>query len=178
MTDKELEGEFSREIPYPSGGDVPHHRLSVDPEAFQDTANLIPTSPKRIDKKLNLRIRTEDHLLLKALADAAGVKNSTLLNKLLHDLLLEALLGIEEEDARALLAKKADDQAEYDGFERPWCAEVAGRHTDEAIQNALDWNDLTPGRIQGRELERYGMTRADIHSKEFNELMRLFEERS
>lgn len=178
MTGSKFEKEFSREIPYPSGGEVPHHRLTVDPAVFQDTANLIPTSPKRVDRKLNLRIRTEDNLLLKALADAAGVKNSTLLNKLLHDLLLESLLGIEDEDARALIAVLADREATYDGFERPWCVEVAGQHTDAAIHNALEWNELTPGPVQPPDLDTFGMKKADLHSDAFNELMRMFKERS
>lgn len=178
MTCSKLGNEFSREIPYSSGGEVPHHRLTVDLTVFQDTSNLIPTSPKRVDRKLNLRIRKEDNLLLKALADAAGVKNSTLLNKLLHDLLLESLLAIEDEDARALIAVLADREATYDGFERPWCVEVAGQHTDAAIHNALEWNELTPGSVQLPDLDAYGMTKADLHSDAFNELMRMFKERS
>lgn len=176
MMDKKIDTELSREIMYPSGGEVPHHRLTVDPNAFQDLSNLIPASPKRIDRKLNLRIRKEDNLLLKALADAAGVKNSTLLNKLLHDLLLESLLGIKDEDVRALIATLADGEAEYDGYERPWCVDVAGQYTEAAIQNALEWNELTPD-VQPPELESHGMTKADLHSDAFNELMRMIEEK-
>ncbi len=178
MTSKKFDEKFSRDIQYQSGGEVPRYRLTVDPEAFEGLTNLIPASPKRIDRKLNLRIRKEDNLLLKALADKAGVTNSTLLNRLLHDLLLESLLSIEDVDVRALIATLADNGANYDGFERPWCVDVAGHHADAAIKNALEWNDLTSGQVQPPEIEAYGMTKADLHSDAFNELMRLLKEKS
>lgn len=177
MTDKEVKESLIREIQYPTGGEFPLHRLTIDPDAFNGYSSLVTDSPKRIDRKLNLRIRKEDNLLLKALAEQAGVKISTLLNKLLHDLLLDSLLSIEEEDVRALIAKLADDGADYDGFERPWCIEVAGHHGVAAIHNALEWNQLTPGDVQPPELDAYGMTKADLHSDAFNELMRVIEEK-
>lgn len=168
------QSSHTREIPYPNGGERPHYRITVEPGAFGSVAVMVPEAPRRIDKKLNLRIRKEDNLLLKALAEQAGVPNSTLLNRLLLDLLLEALLTIEEEDARALLAAAADARASYDSFERPWCMDVAGHFSNRAIENALEWNQLTAEQVQPPD-PREGITKADLHSDYFKELVRLLE---
>jgi hypothetical protein len=177
MMDKDKAASLSREIAYPSGGEVPHHRISIDPDAFGSITTIISESPQRTDKKLNLRVRKEDNFFLKALAKRAGVSNSTMLNRLLHDLLLDALLSIEEEDARALLATAADTRASYDGFERPWCVDVGGCFSNSAIKNALEWNDLTAQDVQPPDLEAYGMKKADLHSDLFNELTQLLEKK-
>lgn len=175
MTKEDEGAGLTREIAYPNGGAVPRHRISIDPDIFGTVATLISESPRRTDKKINLRIRKEDNTLLKHLAEQSGVSNSAMLNRLLHDLLLDALLDIEEEDARALLAVAADARATYDGFERPWCVDVGGHFSGRAIRNALEWNDLTPESVQPPELKAHGMTKADLHSDLFNELSRLLE---
>ena len=178
MTEPHKDEGLSREIAYPHGDEVPHHRISINPDNFGSVINMIPEPPRRTDRQLNLRVRREDNLLLKSLAHQAGVTNSALLNRLLHDLLLEGLLKIEEEDARALLASAADARASYDGFERPWCVDVGGRFANWAIENALEWNELTPQSVQPPDLEAYGMTKADLHSDLFHELSRRLEDRS
>ena len=175
MNRKNKSADLTREIAYPNGGEVPHHRILVNQDAFGSTATMISEPPRRTDKKLNLRVRKEDNFLLKALAEESGVSNSAMLNRLLHELLLEALLDIEEDDARALLATAADARASYDGFERPWCVDVGGRFSHEAIDNALNWNDLGTNVVPPDLLQ--GMTRADLHSTRFNELFRLLEDK-
>lgn len=176
MNNPDRAADLTREIAYPQGGEFPRHRITVNPDRFGSVSSMIPETTKRTDKKLNLRIRQEDNFLLKAFAEQAGVSNAALLNRLLHDLLLEALLDIEEEDARALLAVAADSRANYDGFERPWCVDVGGRFADWAIYNALEWNDLTAQDVQPPDLTQ-GMTKADLHSDLFKELSRLLEDK-
>lgn len=165
-------GNLTREIGSRNSDGVPDHRVSVDADAFAGISNLIPEPPKRTDRKLNLRIRKEDNFLLKTLADAAGVSSSGLLNRLLHDILLEDLLAVEEDDARALLAAAADYQAVYDGFERPWSVEVGGLFADRAIRNALEYNRLTAEEVQPAEAMGDGLTDEEVypHSDFFDEL--------
>lgn len=175
MTEQDKAADLVREIAYPDGGEVPHHRISINPDAFGSVATMISEAPRRTDKKLNLRVRKEDNFLLKALAKQSGVSSSAMLNRLLHDILLDALMDVEEKDARALLAEAADARASYDGFERPWCVDVGGVFSDWAISNAIEWNQLTAEQVQPVELQAHGITKADLHSDLFNELDRLLE---
>lgn len=175
MTKDEKSANLTREISYARGGDVPQHRITIDQGAFGPNAIQVREAARRTDKKLNLRIRQEDNLLLKALAAHAEVNISALLNRLLHDLLLDALLEIEEDDARALLARAADARASYDVFEQPWCMDVGRHFADRAIENAVQWNDLAVDAHRDDEL-RHGVAMAEIHSELFNELDRLLKE--
>ncbi len=172
MTVQNVPPDLCKEVSSRKHQNGARHRISIEGDHVESGAAT--PAPARTDKKLNLRIRKEDNLLLKALAEQAGTTNSALLNKLLHALLLEDLLKFEEKDARALLAAEADRRASYDDFERPWVMDVAGHFARFAIENALEWNELDV-QVQPPDLEASGLTMADLHSDLFNELKRRLE---
>lgn len=140
--------ELTREIAYPELDQFPPHRISADPDAFGSVATKTLKQSKKTDKKLNLRVRKEDNVLLQALAEQSDVSKSVLLNQLLHEILLDTLNEIEDVDARALLAREADSRASYDALERPWCVDVGGSFAELAVYNAIHWNNLTGEHVQ------------------------------
>ena len=169
MTSPDKAAVLTREIACPGAGEASLVRISVDPDQF-GPVKMASKRPKLTDKKFNLQLRTEDSFLLKSLAEQSGVSKAALMNRLLHDLLLDALREVEEEDARALIAATADARAAYDDFERPWSVDVGGHFVGQAIQNALEWNDLTAEPVQPPELAH---EKNDLHSDFFKKLSRL-----
>lgn len=176
MTNPDRDAELTREIEFTGVGQVSPYRISVDPDAFGSVSTKTSKTPRKTDRKLNLRVRKEDNILLKALADQSGVSNTALLNQLLHELLFDALVDVEEVDARALLAREADARAIYDAFERPWCIDVGGRFAKLAVYNAIQWNDLVGENVQtpvtGEEV-----VWEELHSDLFKKLSRLLEDK-
>ena len=116
------------------------YTLEIHPDAFADTAS--PKSLQRVksERKYNVRIKQHDLYLLDALAEHEGVSRSVLINKLLHDVLLDELMNIPDRDARALLAKTADERAAYDVLSRPWVFDAIGSECQHLLENILAFN--------------------------------------
>ena len=81
------------------------------------------------DRKFNIRVKQDDVCLLDALAKTHGVTRSTLINQILHDILRDELMSIEEGDARVLLAHVADLSASYDDLSLPWVYDALASHS-------------------------------------------------
>ena len=60
--------------------------------------------------KFNIRIRQDDISLLDALSKDQGISRAALLNRILHDIMCDALMSWEDDDARVFLAENADDE--------------------------------------------------------------------
>lgn len=174
MTSPDKAAALTREVVYPGSGETSLLRVTVDPDQFGPVSTTASKRPKLTDKKFNIQLRTEDSFLLKTLAEQSGVSKAALMKHLLHDLLLDVLREIEEDDARALLAATADARATYDDFEQPWCVDVGGHFQGRAIKNALEWNDLTAEPVQPPELAH---EKNDLHSDSFKKLSRLLKAR-
>jgi len=116
------------------------YTLDIHPEAFADTSSPEPLQRVKSERKYNVRIKQHDLYLLDALAEHEGVSRSVLINKLLHDVLLDELMSIPEKDARALLAKTADERAAYDVLSRPWVFDAIGSECKHLLQNILEFN--------------------------------------
>ena len=86
---------------------------------FSELNMAFPGRPKkrsqarssRSAKKFNIRIRHEDIILLDALSTHQGISRAALLNKILHDIMRDALMSWKADDARVFLAKTADEKA-------------------------------------------------------------------
>ncbi|WP_160286927.1 hypothetical protein [Pseudomonas knackmussii] len=116
------------------------YTLAIHPDTFANTAS--PESLQRVkgERKYNVRIKQHDLYLLDALADHEGVSRSVLINKLLHGMLLDELMSIPDRDARALLAKTADERAAYDALSRPWVFDAVGSECKHLLKNILTFN--------------------------------------
>lgn len=117
------------------------YTLEIHPDAFSDTANHESLQRVKNERKYNVRIKQHDLYLLDALAENEGVPRSVLINKLLHDVLHDELMSIPDQDARALLAKTADERATYDALSRPWVFDAIGSECQHLLENILAFND-------------------------------------
>ncbi|NYS80501.1 MULTISPECIES: hypothetical protein [Halomonadaceae] len=116
------------------------YTLEIHPDAFADTANHESLQRVKNERKYNVRIKQHDLYLLDALAEHEGVPRSVLINKLLHDVLHDELMSIPDRDARALLAKTADECATYDALSRPWVVDAIGSECQDLLENILAFN--------------------------------------
>lgn len=116
------------------------YKLEIHPDVFADTAIPESLKPVKSERKYNVRIKQHDLYLLDALTEHEGVSRSVLINKLLHDVLLDELMSIPDRDARALLAKTADERAAYDALSRPWVFDAIGSECQHLLKNILAFN--------------------------------------
>lgn len=114
--------------------------IRVKPEAFPETSAQSLSGKVRGERKFNIRIKQHDICLLDALAAHEGVARSVLINKLLHDFLLDELMSIEDDDARALLAVTADERATYDDLAQSWVLSAIGWECRHLLGNILEFN--------------------------------------
>lgn len=114
--------------------------LCVDKLDEPDSVPL--TTRGKHDRKYNIKVRQEDLILLDALASKNTIPRSVLLNKLLHEILLDELRSIQEYDVRLLLAKEADSRAQYDGLSSPWVLDALHEPFNEIVENITDYNQV------------------------------------
>ncbi|WEF22879.1 hypothetical protein [Paracoccus sp. S3-43] len=93
------------------------------------------------DRKFNIRVKQDDVCLLDALAKTHGVTRSTLINQILHDILRDELMSIEEGDARVLLAHVADLSASYDDLSLPWVYDALGPNFRHMLHSMLEYSN-------------------------------------
>jgi hypothetical protein len=121
-------------------GEASDYTLLLKPEGF-DRPETAPLSiPARYDRKYNLKIRQDDLALLDAMAAHEDIPRSVLLNNLLHDILLDELMGIAEHDVRLLLAQTADSRAHYDDLSSPWVFDAIGTECSRIVENIHLYN--------------------------------------
>lgn len=104
-----------KKIPTKSGFTLvyqPTSRLSVEKEKLID-------EPKK-SKKLNLKIKSDDLLMIDGLTRLFNISRSQLLEKMIHDILLDELLAIDSKDVRLFLAEKADELANPNSNVASW----------------------------------------------------------
>lgn len=126
--------------------------------------------PPKNDRKFNIRIKREDLCLLDAIANYHNITRSALINKLLHDVLLNELITIDDNaiDARAFIACLADKLAGHDNLTSPWLLEAVGEHLETVLDCILDYN--TPYR--GSDAEQTGV---DGHSPIYKHVVALLQ---
>ncbi len=118
------------------------HTLSLNTDRFSAPTGR-PIIRGKHDKRYNIKVRQEDIVLLDALATQLNIPRSLLLNSLLHDILLSALLGIKDHDVRLLLAHTADQRAHYDELSRPWVFDAVKSECHQIMKNIFDYNKAT-----------------------------------
>ncbi|MCR6499075.1 hypothetical protein MUO32_08535 [Shinella sp. CPCC 101442] len=114
--------------------------IRIKPESLSELVDKTPPKKIKSDRKFNIRIRQHDILLLDALADQQDVTRSTLINVLLHDFLRDELMSVQDDDARALLALTADEQASYDALAQPWVYDAIGSDCRHLLRSILEFN--------------------------------------
>ena len=122
-------------------------------------------APKN-ERKFNIRIKSEDLCLLDTMANYHNITRSTLINKLLHEVLLKELMDIDDNamDARALIAKIADQLVGYDGLASPWISEVVEPQLLEVSDRILNFNTPVSG-------SHYEQTGEGGHSAIYNHIL-------
>lgn len=113
--------------------------IRIRPERLPEFSDKTPKKIKR-NRKFNIRIKQHDILLLDALADQQDVTRSALINMLLHDLLRDELMSVQDDDARALLAVTADEQVSYDASAQPWVMDAISSDYRHLLRNILEFN--------------------------------------
>lgn len=114
--------------------------INVDPNLFVATEHDASASRPKNDKKYNLRIRQEDLHLLDALTEEKSAPRSILLNYLLHEILLEDLMKIQELDVRLLLAETADRRSQLDAMSQPWAVDAMQTESQAIMENVRRYN--------------------------------------
>ena len=97
--------------------------------------------PPKNDRKFNIRIKQDDICLLDALAKLYDVTRSALINDILHDIMREELMSVEEDDARVLLAREADLSASYDDLAQPWVYDALEPKFQHMLQSMLKYSN-------------------------------------
>ena len=115
--------------------------LRTLPEKFQKATDTSPERAKA-DRKFNIRIKQDDICLLDALAKLHGVTRSALINEILHEIVRDELMSIEEDDARVLLANVADQSASYDELSQPWVYDALGSEFRHMLMGMLKYSDI------------------------------------
>lgn len=95
------------------------------------------------ERKFNIRIKQDDISLLDALTKKQGITRSALINIILHDILRDELMSIDDLDARVLLASRADELASYDDLAQPWTHDALGVEFHSLLSNVLTTSTLT-----------------------------------
>lgn len=106
-----------------------------------DSGNEVPLATRgKHDRKYNIKIRQDDLVLLDALAGQKNIPRSVLLNNLLHEILLEELMSVQEHDVRLLLAQTADSLAHYDELSHPWEFDAIQPGCRQIVHNMEHYN--------------------------------------
>lgn len=124
--------------------------------------------PQKNERKFNIRVKREDLCLLDVMAKHHNIPRSTLINNLLHDVLLKELMEIDDNamDARVLIAKTADELASYDSLTSPWILDMVKPQLQELFDLILNFN--CP--IHGSQNEQTG---EDGHSSVYKHVVEL-----
>lgn len=117
--------------------------VHVFPEKFPEEGKVQTIARSRNERKFNIRIRQDDIFLLDALTKSQGVTRSALINTILHDIVRDELMSIEELDARVLLATRADGLASYDVLAQPWVLDALGAEFNSLLGNVLETSNVT-----------------------------------
>lgn len=115
------------------------------PGAFPTNGGSGPPVQDRSDRKFNIRIRQDDILLLDALSKNYGVTRSALINSIIHDVMVDELMSVEELDARVLIAHLADLSVSYNDIDQPWIHDALGPEFRFILNNVLDGSDAMTG---------------------------------
>ena len=131
------------------------------PQEQADTSKLdemFPAIPKkcsqakkgsRSPKKFNIRIRREDIILLDEISEAQAqaqdikITRSDLLNKILYDIVHDALMSWKDDDARVFLAETADAMVSYDELSTPstpWVNDAISEECSKILNNLLKYS--------------------------------------
>lgn len=94
------------------------------------------------DRKFNIRIRQDDICLFDTLAKLHGVTRSRLINEILHEIMRDELMSIEDDDARVMLAHVADQSVSYDDIAQPWVNDALGSNFRGILQSMLDYGNV------------------------------------
>jgi hypothetical protein len=121
-------------------GTLGAYTVSVCTDEFHSSSSAQIAARSKLDRKYNIRIRSDDLVLLDALADQSNVPRSVLLNTLLHEILLDELMSIQEDDVRLLLAQTADSRASYDDLSHPWVFDAIQIESSQIVKNIERFN--------------------------------------
>lgn len=124
---------------FPSkGGRTYAVSLPIDRFKASDEAPLATRG--KHDRKYNIKMRQDDLVLLDALAGQKNIPRSVLLNNLLHEILFDELMSVQEHDVRLLLAQTADSLAHYDGLSHPWVVDAIQTECRQIVHNINHYN--------------------------------------
>ena len=134
MTDMKL-----RHFSGPDG----EYGLAYNPEKLPQQG-LAKVREKR-ERKFSIRLRKEDIFLLDILAKRRKTPRSTLINEIIHEIVREELMSIQDFDARVLIARLADQDADYDPMSQPWMQDVLAPNIASIADRVIDFNSTHEG---------------------------------
>lgn len=114
----------------PSG----EYEIAFNPEKLPERGQVKLTEKR--ERKFSIRIMKEDLILLDELAKRDRTPRSVLINKLIQEILLDDLMNIEL-DARVLIAKEADQDADYDPLAQSWLQDVLADELNFMVRNVM-----------------------------------------
>lgn len=129
---------LTKKFPSKGGGGTYAVSLPIDRFKASDEAPLATRG--KHDRKYNIKMRQDDLVLLDALAGQKNIPRSVLLNNLLHEILFDELMSVQEHDVRLLLAQTADSLAHYDGLSHPWEFDAIQKECKEIVKNINHYN--------------------------------------
>lgn len=148
----------------------------VFPEKFEQAESENQNTYKS-DRKFNIRIKQDDIFLLDALAKHHGTTRSTVINKILHQIMRDELMSIQDKDACVLLADTADQLASYDDLDRPWIYDALGDEFHFMLNNAREGHDIKTGYpVEMGAPSGYQITEEDFRSSAYIGIRKKLEE--
>lgn len=106
------------------------------------TIKFSTTTPKK-DKKLNLKVKTDDLLMIDGMASLLGLTRTQILEMMVSDILLDELLQIEQLDARLLLAETADNLLSHNNSKSmPWAHKAFQSEINKMFWCIRNMNDV------------------------------------
>jgi hypothetical protein len=133
---------LTKKFPSKGGGGTYAVSLPIDRFKASDEAPLATRG--KHDRKYNIKMRQDDLVLLDALAGQKNIPRSVLLNNLLHEILFDELMSVQEHDVRLLLAQTADSLAHYDGLSHPWVVDAIQTECRQIVENINHYNRAEP----------------------------------
>lgn len=152
---------------------IEKENFRINREKFMASDEREILRKKQPSKKYNIKIKKSDLILLDAMAETNEVPRSTLLNEILHEILLKSLEEeIKDKDTKILIASEADKLVKYDHTDIPWIFDALPIECHKLIQNIIKFNqaqvDVQP--------DMYAPADANFNSESYNLIQKALKE--
>ncbi len=125
----------------------------VNKEILNNLKKEIQETSINTGKKFNIKIKPEDLNLIDYIAEKHNIPRSSILNKVIDDIIKHEIDSIEDFDAKILVARTADHLYGHKSEEPGrWICWVLRHHIKELEDNYYQWNYSQPMLVAPEEI--------------------------